>query len=143
MHNSTTGGPRSNTFAMVDAKPDIVSLQHRAAIWATRSQGWLDSFAVKNIRRLVLGSFWLRAVMEGGKHKVAIDNLTKQGDMRRFGKHDVKLVATRKEREQAIKYQALLKKEGMEDGSGPGSLTGAPLAYWLSLRTATFAIMFG
>jgi hypothetical protein len=40
--------------------------------------------------------------------------------MRRFGKYDVKLVATGKERERAIKYQALLNREGMEDGSGPG-----------------------
>jgi hypothetical protein len=40
--------------------------------------------------------------------------------LRRFGKYDVKLVATGKERKRAIKYQALLNREGMEDGSGLG-----------------------
>jgi hypothetical protein len=127
MHNSTTAGPRSNTFAMADPKRDIGSLQHRAAIWATRSQEWLNSFEAKNVRRLALGSFWIRAVMVGDSHKVAIDNLMKEEEMttqivlskekmRRFGKHDVRLVATRRERERAIKYQALGTEQGRNGG---------------------------
>jgi hypothetical protein len=92
--------------------------------------------------------------MAGNYYKATIDNLMKQGEMGAqivpskekmsiFGKYDVRLVATGKERERAIKYQALLNREEWRMAVDRESLSGTPLAYWLSLGTAKFAILFG